>query len=90
MIQRNIALSENYGDKMKFMAEKLAEPITNQYLETCPINVTYTSYTSAESLVDAMNFYFESKTLKDIYDAQFSVLYADESENASHDFFSFC
>ena len=66
MIQENIALSENYGDMMSFIAEKLAEPITKQYLETCPSNATYTSHTSVESHVDAMNFYFVSKTLKDI------------------------
>ena len=30
MIQKNIALSENYGDIMNFMADKLAEPITKQ------------------------------------------------------------
>ena len=74
MIQKSIALSENYGDRMNFIAEKLAEPIIKQYLETCSSNDTYTSYTSAESLVDAMNFYFESKMLKDIYDAQFLTL----------------
>ena len=84
MIQINIALSENFCDMMNFIAEKLAEPITKQYLETCPSNATYNSYTSADSLVDAINFYFESKMLKDIYDAQFLTLYADESKNASH------
>ena len=78
MIQKNVALSENYGDMMNFIAEKLAEPITKQYLEKCP------SSTSAESFVDVINFYFESRTLKDIYDARFLPLYADESENASH------
>ena len=31
-----------------------------------------------------MNFYFELKVLKDIYDAQFLTLHADESENVSH------
>ena len=84
MIQKNIALSENYGDMMNFKGEKLTEPITKQYLETCSSNSTYTSYTSVASLADAINFYFESKTLKDIYDARFLTLYADESENASH------
>ena len=68
IIQKNIPLSEKHGDMVNFIAEKL-EPITKQYLETCPSNATYTSYTSAESLVGAINFYFESKSLKDIYDA---------------------
>ena len=84
MIQKNVALSENYGDMMNLTAEKLAEPITKQYLEKCPSSTTYTSYTSAESFVDAINFYFESRTLKYIYDGRFLPLYADESENASH------
>ena len=30
-----------------------------------------------------MNFYFESKWLKDIYHVQFLIFYADESENVS-------
>ena len=47
MIQKNIALSENYGD-MNFIAEKLPANY-----KTIP-NATYTSYTSAESLVDAI------------------------------------
>ena len=81
---KNIALSENYDDMMNFIAEKLAESITKQYLATCPSNATYTSYKSAESPVDAINIYFESKMLKDIYDAQFLTLYADKSENASY------
>ena len=34
--------------------------------------------------MDAMNFYFESKNLKDINEAQFITLYADEAENSSH------
>ena len=64
VIYKHIALSENYGGMMNFIAEKLTEPTTKQYLETYPSTDTYTSYTSADSLVDAINFYFESKTLK--------------------------
>ena len=33
MIQINIVLSENYCDMMNFIAEKLAEPITNNTLK---------------------------------------------------------
>ena len=67
MIQKSIALSENYGDMMNSITEKLAKPIRKQYLETCLSNATYTKYTYVESLVDAINFYLESKTLKDVY-----------------------
>ena len=84
MIQRNIALLENYGEMMNFIAETLAEQIAKQHLETYPSNATYTSYRFAESFVDTMNFSFESKTLKEIYDARILILYADESENASY------
>ena len=38
---------------------------------------------TAESLLDAMNFYYESKNLNDIHDAPFLCLYADEAENSS-------
>ena len=67
VIYKHIALSENFGGMMNFIAEKLTEPTTKQYLETYPSTATYTSYTSADSLVDAINFYFESKTLKLFY-----------------------
>ena len=88
MIQKNIALSENYGDMMNFIAAKLAEPITKQYLETCPSNATYTSYTSAESFVDAINFYFESKMLKDIYNVCYRY-FLPRAEN-KNDIFRYC
>ena len=84
MIQKNIAPIRKLWWYDQFHSRKLAEPITKQHLETCPSNAIYTSYTSAESLADAMNFCFESKTPKDIYDVRFLTLYADESENASH------
>ena len=56
----------------------------NQYLDSCPKNVTYKSNTSVESLLDAMNGFFEMKNLDDIKDAQFLTIYADEAENSSH------
>ena len=59
MIQNIIVLSENHGDMINFILEKLAEPITKQYLETCPSNATYTSY--LPTLVDAMNFNLSKK-----------------------------
>lgn len=36
MIKKHIALTDNYGDMMQFVAKKLEEPITLQYLHTCP------------------------------------------------------
>ena len=56
----------------------------NQYLDSCPKNVTHKSNTSVESLLDAMNAFFEMKNLDDIKDAQFLTIYADEAENSSH------
>ena len=81
---KNIAISENYGDMINFIATKLEEPIAEQYLETCQKKASYTSYAAAESVIDAMNFYFESSSLEDIQEAEFVALYADESENTSH------
>ena len=49
-----------------------------------PKNASYTNYTEAESLIDAMNFYFESNSLQDIPEAEFVALYPAESENTSH------
>ena len=83
MIKRNLALTDNYGDLITFIAQKL-ETITKQYLENCPKNATYTSNTAAESMIDAMNFYFESKSLAEINKSNFITLYADEAENSSH------
>ena len=69
---------DNYGDLITFIAH------TKQYLETCPKNATYISNTTAESMVDVMNFYFESKSLAEINESNFLRLYADEAENSSH------
>ena len=82
--KRNLALTDNDGDLITFIAQKLDEPITKQYLEICPKNATYISNTAAESMADAMNFYFESKNLAEINESNFITLYADEAENPSH------
>ena len=62
MISKNKAFSDNYGDLVKFIAYILEEPIMNQCLDTCLKNTTYISNTLAESIADAMKFYFETKT----------------------------
>ena len=40
---------------MRFFATELQEPITEQYVNPCPKNATYTNTTAAESLLDAIN-----------------------------------
>ena len=55
-----------------------------QYLNSCPKNTTYLSNATVESLLNAMNFYYESENLKKIFDAPFLCLYADEAKNSSH------
>ena len=82
--EKNLALTDNYGDLITFIAQKLDEPIPKQYLKTCPKNATYLSNTTAKSMVDAMNFYFKSKSLTEINKCKFITLYADEAENSSH------
>ena len=82
--EKNLALTDNYGDLITFIAQKLDEPIPKQYLKTCPKNATYLSNTTAKSMVDAMNFYFKSKSLAEINKCKFITLYADEAENSSH------
>ena len=64
MICRNMVLTNNYKDLISFAATKLEEPMKKQYLKRCPKNVNYFNNTSAESLVDPMNFYFETKIVK--------------------------
>lgn len=84
MVRKHMALTGNYGDMIDFMNEKLHEPIMEQYLSNCPLNATYKSDHSAESILDAINVYFETINLKEINDANFIAIYADESENSSH------
>ena len=49
---------------INFIASKLEEPITEQSLQTCPKNATSTSYIIVQSLVDAINFHYESNFSK--------------------------
>ena len=49
-----------YQKTDEILAEKKVQPITKQYLQICASNAVYTSYTSAESLIDTMNFYLNS------------------------------
>ena len=59
-------------------------PVTKQYLNSYPKSATYRSNTTAESLLDTMNFYHESEDLNEISDALFVCFYAHEAENSSH------
>ena len=84
MITKHWPLTDNYDDLINFLANRIQEPITKQYLNSCPKNATYLSNTTAESLLDAMKFYYESENLDEIPDAPLVCLYADEAENSSH------
>ena len=84
LIQHHFALTNNYEDLIDFASNKLHEPIINQYLDSCPKNATYKSNTSVESLLDAMNTFFDMGNLDDIKDAQILTIYADEVENSSY------
>ena len=77
-------LTDDYGDLINFLANRIQEPITKLYLNSCPKNATCLSKTTAESLLDLMNFYYGSKNLNKIRDAPFLCLYTDEAENSSH------
>ena len=70
-------------DLIRFFATELQAPITKQYLNTCPKNATYTSTTAAESLLDAINIYFEKLNMREIKAARLLCLYADEAESSS-------
>ena len=83
-IKENLALTDNCGDLITFIAQKLEELITKQYLETCPKNATYIRNTTAESMVAGMNFFFETKILVEINESNIIPLYPDEAENLSH------
>ena len=62
----------------------LQEPVTMQYMNTCLKNATYTSTTAAVKLLDATNIYFEKLNTREIKEARFLCLYADEAESSSH------
>ena len=84
MIKKHCPLTDNYGDLINFLENRIQEPITKQYLHSCPKNATYLSNMTAESLLDVMSFYYESEILNEIRDAPFLCLYPDEAENLSH------
>ena len=84
MVQKFFALTDNYQDMIEFFSEKLHEPITAQYLNNCLQNATYKINTLVESILDPINVYFKAITLKEIQQANFLSIYADESENSLH------
>ena len=59
MIKKHGSLTDNYGDLVIFLATRMQEPITKQYLNSCPKNATYLSNATAKSFLDTMNFYDE-------------------------------
>ena len=84
MIKKHRPSTDNYGDLINFLGNRIQEPITKQYLNSCPKNARYLSNMTAESLLDAMNFYYENENLNEICDTPFVCLYADEAGNSSH------
>ena len=64
-------------DLIRFFAMELQEPIPKQYLNKCPKNAIYTSTTAGKSLLDAIN-------MREIKQAYFLCIYADEVESSSH------
>ena len=65
MIKKHWPLTDNYGDLINFVANRIREPITKQYLNSCPKSATYLRNTTAESLLDTMNFYYESENVNE-------------------------
>ena len=61
MIKKHWPLTDNYGNLINFLANRIQEPIKKQHLNSCPKNATYLSNTTAKSLLDTMNFYYEWK-----------------------------
>ena len=84
LIRKNIAVNTNYADLIRFFATELQEPITKQYLNTCPKNAIYTITMAAKSLLAAMNIYFEKLNMREIKEACFLCLYPDEAESSRH------
>ena len=70
-------------DLIRFFATELQAPITKQYLNTCPKNAAYTSTTAADSLLDAINIYFEKLNMRETKASRLLCLYADEAESSS-------
>ena len=82
LIRKNIAVNADYADLIRFFATELQEPTTKHSLNTCPKNATYTTTTAAESLLEAINIYFEKLNVREIKEARFLCLYADEAESS--------
>ena len=59
MIKKHWPLTDNYGNLINFLANRIQEPIKKQHLNSCPKNATYLSNATAKSLLDTMNFYYE-------------------------------
>ena len=74
MMKKHWPLTYNYCDLINFLVKRIHEPITKQYFDSCPKKPTYFSSTTAESLLDAMNFHYESENLDEIRDAPFACL----------------
>ena len=59
LIQHRLALTNNYKDLIDFASNKLHESIIKQYPDSCQKNATYKSKASVESLLNAINIFFE-------------------------------
>ena len=54
--KKHLLLTDNYGDLINNLANRIQEPITKQHLNSCPKKATYLSDMTVKSLLVAINF----------------------------------
>ena len=54
--KKHLLLTDNYGDLINNLANRIKQPITKQHLNSCPKKATYLSDMTVKFLLVAINF----------------------------------
>ena len=81
--RNNLPVKEIYPKMIKFLSDKINEPIIKQYLETCLKNAAYDSCDSCDSIIVFLNSHIKEKSIPAIVDAVDLVIFADEATSAA-------
>lgn len=89
LARNNLPIKQLYSKLVHFLSDEIQEPITSQYLQTCPLNASYTSHVTADGLLKAANAMTEEEMLSRARRATDYTILADEAtSDASHEIFA--
>ena len=83
LARNNLPVKEMYPKMIRFLSDKMEEPVLRQYLESSAKNAAHESSVSCDSFLVSLNFYLKNATCQRIVSANDIALSADAATSAA-------